>query len=573
MNFSEIIQKNNELGKCMSGPIYNVSILSNIIVNQLNTILEFELRSKGVNAKVKIGDYDTIIQDSAKITNDNLVLIFWELANLIDGFQYRANSLSKEETELYISRFKEEIDLVFNNLKSVPLVIINKFSTLVFNVENISENNLDYICQDLNEYLVKKKTANMLLVDLDKVLAKNSIKDSVDFRNYYSSKSLYTVLFYKEYISFISPIVLSVNGKSKKAIIFDCDNTLWNGIVGEDQADGLFMTSSTLKGVVFEEVQWIAKELASKGIIIGLNSKNNPEDVEEILKLPIMSISNNEISIKKINWKDKVSNLKQIATELNIGLDSIVFVDDSDFEINLVKNFLPQVETIQVPIEKYLYPSEFRKKAGLFFNFNITSEDLNRSKMYAQESERRKKLATFENIEEYISSLGLEIKIYIDDIRHVSRVAQLTQKTNQFNLTTKRYTETEVTHFMKDNNFKVFAFEVKDKYGDFGLTGEAIIEIRDQEAIIDTFLMSCRILGRNIEFKFIEEVLYNLRKNGIIRVKAYYLPTLKNEQVEELFEKMGFVLIEKKDNNKEYNLELAEHKPKLFEYIKVTYEK
>ena len=540
MKFSEIIQKNNELGKCMSGPNYNVSILSNIIVNQLNSVLEFELRSKGVNAKVTIGDYDTIIQDSAIISDENLVLIFWELANLIDGFQYRANSLSKAETDLYISRFKAEIDLVFNNLKPVPLVIINKFSTLIFNAENILENNFDHICQELNEYLVKKKTANMLLVEVDKVLAKNSIKDSVDFRNYYSSKSLYTVLFYKEYATFISPIVLSVNGMSKKAIIFDCDNTLWNGIVGEDQADGLFMTSSTVKGVVFEEVQWIANELARKGIIIGLNSKNNPDDVEEILKLPIMSIGNNEISIKKINWNDKVSNLKQIASELNIGLDSIVFVDDSDFEINLVKKYLPQVETIQVPIEKYLYPSEFRKKIGLFFNFNITSEDLNRGKMYAQESERKDKLSTYENIEEYISSLGLEIKIFIDDIRHVARVAQLTQKTNQFNLTTKRYTETEVTQFMKDENFKVFAFEVKDKYGDFGLTGQAFIEIRGKEAIIDTFLMSCRVLGRNIEFKFIEEVLYNLRKNGITRVKASYLPTLKNEQVKELFEKMGF---------------------------------
>ena len=360
---------------------------------------------------------------------------------------------------------------------------------------------------------------------------------------------------------------------SKKAIIFDCDNTLWNGIVGEDQADGLFMTSSTVKGVVFEEVQWIANELARKGIIIGLNSKNNPDDVEEILKLPIMSIGNNEISIKKINWNDKVSNLKQIASELNIGLDSIVFVDDSDFEINLVKKYLPQVETIQVPIEKYLYPSEFRKKIGLFFNFNITSEDLNRGKMYAQESERKDKLSTYENIEEYISSLGLEIKIFIDDIRHVARVAQLTQKTNQFNLTTKRYTETEVTQFMKDENFKVFAFEVKDKYGDFGLTGQAFIEIRGKEAIIDTFLMSCRVLGRNIEFKFIEEVLYNLRKNGITRVKASYLPTLKNEQVKELFEKMGFTLVEIKDSIKEYKLELVEHKPKLFEYIKVKYER
>jgi FkbH-like protein len=526
----------------------------------------------GVNAKVTIGDYDTIIQDSAKISNNNLVLIFWELANLIDGFQYRANILSKDEIDLYTTRFKEEIDLVLNNLETAPLVILNKFSTLVFNCENIVENNFDYICEDLNKYLVQKKMDNMVLVDVDKVLAKVSIKESIDFRNYYSSKSLYTIAFFKEYTSFISPVVLSVTGKSKKAIIFDCDNTLWNGIVGEDLKDGLFMTSTTAKGVVYEEVQCITKELADKGIIIGLNSKNNVDDVEEILKHSDMSIHNDEISIKKINWNDKVSNLKEIALELNIGLESIVFVDDSDFEINLVKKYLPQVETIQVPIEKYLYPAEIRKKLGLFYRLNSTKEDLLRGKMYAEEALRKNKYEVYENIEEYLSSLGLELTIFIDDVKHITRIAQLTQKTNQFNLTTKRYTETEVLRLVKAENYFVFAFSVKDKYGDFGLTGGAIIEIKKDEALIDNLLMSCRVLGRNIEYRFIEEVFCYLQKQGIKKVKAVYASTFKNEQVKELYENMGFTLLGSTELLKNYEIDLINFNPKSFEYIILRHE-
>lgn len=573
MKFSEIIQKNNELGKNSLEPSYGISLLSNIIINQLNPILEFELRSKGVNAKVTNGDYDNILQDSSKVSDSSLVIIFWELANLIDGFQYKANLLTKEETSMYISRFKNEIDMVFNNMENSPLVIVSKFSSLVFNYENLALNNFDSICKELNEYLVENKRNNMFLIDIDKVLAKISIIESVDFRNYYSSKSLYTVAFLKEFTSYISPLVLSVTGKSKKAIIFDCDNTLWKGIIGEDQVDGLFISSTTGKGVVYEEVQSIAKELVKKGIILGLNSKNNLDDVEEVLNQSLMVIGNDDISIKKINWNDKVSNLKEIARELNIGIESIVFVDDSDFEINLVKKYLPLVKTIQVPTENYLYPSEIRKNLSLFFNFNITNEDLNRGKMYAQEAERKENQINFENIEEFISSLGLELKILINDNKNIARIAQLTQKTNQFNLTTKRYTETEIVHFLKKDNFKIFAFEVKDKYGDFGLTGEAFIEVNGNEAIIDTFLMSCRVLGRNIEFKFIEEVFCNLKKNGVTKIKASYIPTFKNVQVIDLYDSMGFTLLGVHNSVKNYEINLNDHKPKLFDYINVTYER
>ena len=412
----------------------------------------------------------------------------------------------------------------------------------------------------------------MILINIDKILARTSVVAAVDFRNYYSSKSLYSVTFFKEYVSFINPAILSATGRAKKAIIFDCDNTLWNGIIGEDLTDGIAMSAATSKGVVYEEVQWLVKELVGKGIIIGLNSKNNPNDVEEILRHESMSIANGDISVKRVNWNDKVSNLKEIATELNIGMDSIVFVDDSDFEINLIRNYLPQIETIQVPAERYLYPSEIRKKNGLFFNLNTTREDIHRAKMYVQEAQRKKEQTNYDDIEAYIKSLELELKLYIDIEKHVPRIAQLTQKTNQFNLTTKRYTETEILHFVRDPNYHIFAFEVKDRYGDFGLTGEAFVSMFGNEAVIDTFLMSCRVLGRNVEYKFIHEIFSILRKESVVKVRARYIKTLKNEQVQDFYEKMGFTLVHTTDTIKDYEIDIQQYKVDPFDYIKVKYE-
>jgi len=572
LKFSEIVQQNNKLGEVIQSPYYDVAILSNIILNQANPVLEFSLRSDGIAAKCISGEYDNIVQDSQRLSESKAVVIFWEMANLVDGFQYKANVLDKNETEHVITRFKAEIDFVFQQLANTPLVIVNKFSTIVFNQYYIKQNNFDIICTALNDYLANTVPANTTIIDIDKVIARVSVAKAVDFRNYYSSKSLYTADFIKEYVSFITPVFRSINGKTKKGLIFDCDNTLWNGIIGEDGMDGIAMSAATPKGVVYEEVQYLASELASKGVLIGLNSKNNSEDVDEvILKHPDITLKEEQIIIKRVNWDEKAGNLQSIAQQLNIGIDSLVFVDDSDFEINLVKEFVPQVTTIQVPSERYLYPEEMRKKMGLFYSKNETREDTGRVKMYKEELEREAVKSTFHSIEEYFSSLELQLTIYIDHSPLVQRVAQLTQKTNQFNLTTKRYTEADIQQFTESPACHVFAFGVKDKFGDFGITGVAIIKLESDEAIIDNFLMSCRILGRKIEGKFIDEILQYLSGKGIRIVKSGYIKTQKNAQVVNFFDEIGFTLDSSDDNTKNYSVIPAKREYQTINFINTLY--
>ncbi len=565
-----MLQYNKEYKKNAISEVIEIPILSNIIVNQICPFLEYNLHNFDINARALTGNYDNIMQDSNEFKSYPIVFVFWELCNIIDGLQYKAAVLTEAETDALIIKVKSEIDFVYSSFKSSKQVIWNKFSSLVFNFHYLKNNNLDFICSELNSYLESKSQSNILLIDIDKVLAKVGIEKAVDFRNFYSSKALYSTEFYKAYVNFVQPIIFSITGRAKKAIVFDCDNTLWSGILGEDGEAGIEMSSDSKRGVCFEEVQFLAKSLANNGVILGLNSKNNESDVNNVLKShKKLSLSETDIVIKKINWNDKVSNLKEIASQLNIGIDSIVFVDDSDFEVNLVKEYLPIVHTIQVPAQLYSYPSKLRASMDLFYNVNNTVDDNIRIKSYQSEAQRQVHKSDFSSIEDYLVSLNLEIVISVNNASVIDRMAQLTQKTNQFNLTTIRYTSSEVEVFVKSEDYLTIAFEVNDRFGNFGIVGTSIIKLQTDTATIDIFLMSCRVLGRNIEFSVIDEIIKYLKNLGLKSVKASYVETGKNHQVKDFYLKAGFSVTKQIAKLTEYSLDLPSYVDKSINYIRI----
>jgi FkbH-like protein len=576
MKYTEILRENSLLKKQLKSESYKISILSNITVNQLKEILEYELRRDALNANVIIGDYDNIVQDSFKYNNSNLVIVFWELCNLIEGLQYKIDLMTDSEYDELLNQTKSEIDIVIENLKSSSLVLFNKFSSLPFTFSMPGNPKMKTFAQKLNNYLEKKIQSNILLIDFENVLAKNGINNSIDLRYFYSSKALYTLGTFINYSSFIKPYVFAATGKAKKALIFDCDNTLWKGILGEDGFDGIEMSSKTKNGAIFSEIQNIALSLVKRGIIIGLCSKNNYQDVQEVIeKHPDIKLKNEDITIKKINWKDKVSNLNEIAKELNIGLDSIVFVDDSSFEVNFVKKEIPEIKVLQVPKNLYEYPELLRKNLGLFFNLSMTKEDFKKIQMYKQQVKRQEAEKNFKNLDNYLESLGLKVTINVDNPEIVPRMAQMTQKTNQFNLTTKRYTETDIKNFVENSKYRIIAISVSDNFGDSGITGLAIVELdkENKEGIIDSLLMSCRIIGRKIEFAFMDIIIETLSKENIKVLKANYLKTLKNEQVSNYYEKCAFELIDNNNQNKYYKINMNNYKYFNINYIEKNYER
>jgi FkbH-like protein len=558
LKYTEILSNNRSLGEKLSSlPVYKISVLSNIITSQLNDILELAIRSQAINAKVNSGDYDNIIQNSETFADSNVVVLFWELANIVDGLQYKSLTMTSDEVEKLVEKVKQEINFVFYSLSKTPLVIFNQFSTLVFNQQFIKNNQFDEICNQLNQYVSQNIPNNFFLVPIEKLLAKLSIEKSIDLRYYYSSKSLYSVDFFKHYAQFVSPLILSVNGKSKKVLVLDCDNTLWKGVIGEDGVEKIALSTNDKNGVFFEEIHYLIKSLTGDGVLVCLCSKNNESDLDEVWKSRFdIALKENDIFARKVNWQSKDKNLQELIEELNVGTDSIVFIDDSSFEISCVENSLPEVTTLQVPRLLYTYPSWFRENMSLFFKPYQTTEDSKRLEMYRNEAQRKNERKRFSSIDEYLNSLEIKLLIHINQSEHLVRASQLTQKTNQFNLTTKRYTETEIKRLLDGGTHRVYVLEVSDKFGDYGLTGLAIVAINHPDAEIDTLLLSCRVLGRNVENNFVNFIINDLMELGLDNIFASYRKTHKNVQVANFYETIGFEVLSSSDTLTEYRLSL-----------------
>jgi FkbH-like protein len=352
--------------------------------------------------------------------------------------------------------------------------------------------------------------------------------------------------------------VREIDLRRKKCIVLDCDNTLWGGIVGEDGVYGIKL-GDDYPGLAFKKMQELLRMAASTGIILAVCSKNNEADVKELWQTNTNNILNeHHISCYKINWNDKATNIKLIAEELNIGLDSIVFFDDNSVERELVKGMLPDVVVPDFPAEPYMLVDFFWKVYNEYFSvYRLSDEDLNKTAQYKENLERSKAKNVFENIEDYWASLGIEIDIASVQPSTIARVAQMTQKTNQFNLTTKRYTEEDIRRFADDKSL-VFSSSVKDKFGDNGITIAGIMRpVADGECAIDSYLLSCRILGRGVELAVLHYVMNSFYTKGVKRFKATYIPSAKNVQAADFYDKVGFSLASVADDgSKHYVLDM-----------------
>ncbi|MEY4134436.1 MAG: hypothetical protein RL386_786 [Bacteroidota bacterium] len=329
----------------------------------------------------------------------------------------------------------------------------------------------------------------------------------------------------------------------KKVLVLDLDNTLWAGILGEDGPEGIKMAGD-YPGNAFRWFQAQLCALKSKGILLAVCSKNNLGDVEEVWENhPDLLLKKEDFAACRINWEHKAHNIAAIAQELNVGLDSLVFLDDSPTERALVREMLPEVYVPEFPGQAYEIPTFF---SGLvndcFLAYSLTKEDLEKTRQYL-ENARRDAFQQTVSYETFIQSLEIELTISRVNKFSLARVAQLTQKTNQFNLTTRRYSEPDI-EAMAQAGHQVFTLDVRDRFGEYGLTGVAICRPEGNNGWqIDSFLLSCRILGKQIESAFLYEVLSFLKRNGASKVGAAYLPSPKNQQTATFFDTVGFTRI------------------------------
>lgn len=571
LKLTEILSQNKKMAAITLGKPYRVNVLSNVTINAFKDILEYFLRINKIEPSVEIGNYDNILQDSISIGNKDVVIVMYEMLNVADVVNTYFEDIDDNVYEQLLQKVLAEIKMIFENLKDVPTVIFNSFSSAFFVTDYLGTSRVDNFVNTVNDYVKKNKPVNVTFVNTNKIISQLGTSLAFDRRFYLSSKAPYSIAFFKIYCTALLPVFLKNTGKLKKAIIFDCDNTLWNGILGEDGFEGLDMSANSKRGKDFNLVQQMAKYLSKRGVIIGICSKNNAGDVDEVIKThKDIILTDQHIVIKKVNWEDKATNLLAIAKELNIGTDSIVFVDDSSFEVNLIKEQLPEILTLQVP--QAGYADYLQTNIYSYFNTLITKEDAVKADMYKQQFKREESKYNSSSIEDYLASLQMEIYIDINNTTQTARISQLSQKTNQFNLTTKRYTESQIEAFLSDENIDVISLSVKDKFGDNGLTGVCIVKKTDSAegfAVIESLLMSCRVIGRNIETAFLNSIILWLKSAGTQQIEASFFATQKNAQVNLFYDKMGFAITKETESEKRYLLHLSGYVEQTKPYIAI----
>ena len=349
------------------------------------------------------------------------------------------------------------------------------------------------------------------------------------------------------YAEHVCRLIAALRGKSKKCLILDLDNTLWGGVIGDDGLDGILLGHGDATGEAHLEVQRTALALRQRGVVLAVSSKNTDEIARQpFAQHPEMLLREEHIAVFQANWQDKASNIRAIADELKLGLDSMVFLDDNPVERELVRTLAPEVAVPELPSDPALYARTLLA-AGYFEAIGFSDEDKRRAELYRDNARRVALEKQSGDVDGYLASLDMRLTLQPFDDTGRARIAQLINKSNQFNLTTRRYTEADVARLQRDPDAFTLQIRLADTFGDNGMISVLICRRIDDAWDIDTWLMSCRVLGRKVEQAVLAELVEQARARGVRRLVGSYLPTEKNKLVENHYEKLGFELLERSE--------------------------
>ena len=527
-----------------SDPTVDTLILRNYTLEGLKPFLKYHYYQSALRPQITFGGYDTIAEDvltSNPIQRPDLVVLSLRLETFapdLDRPDISPADLAQRLFALYdtvAARFDGPI--VVNTF--LP-PFYPQYGLSAGDYPTSTEYKVHVLNNEIRNYVVRH-AQGFVVSDWVRLLMRLGRDRCLDDRFWYMARAPFKPDFLREYAADIACVARALKGRTKKCLVLDCDNTLWGGVVGEVGLAGLQLDPHEYPGAVYYRFQKNVLSLHDRGVLILLCSKNNEDDVWRVLENhPSCLLKKHHISGWRINWSDKAANLRELAEELNLSLDSFVFVDDSPFECELVGRLLPEVTVCPVPRCLTEYP-DLPFRTGWFDQLSGTNIDRRRTEMVRREADRRWLREQLPDLESYLASL--EIRADIHGLRRdeIPRVAQLTQKTNQFNLTTRRYSEAQIQTFARSEQTRIFTLTVSDKFGPSGLTGVFIATCHNGIADIDTFLLSCRVLGRRLEDVFTVHCLDRLTRLWRLRQwTAAYFPTSKNHQVADFWDRFGF---------------------------------
>jgi FkbH-like protein len=459
--------------------------------------------------------------------------------------------LNKDEFEEYLDLLFQKFEFVCSSIPKNKMIIALTLEPLFFfNIERYNSfGESSIIKYNRKVFSLTNIYKNLKLINFGNFLVNYEMDSLMDWKFYHVSMIQLNPKLSGEFKNWLRKEMDILAMKRKKCLVLDLDNTLWGGILGEDGIGGIKI-GGDYPGNAYRMFQELILELKETGVILAVCSKNNESDVLDAWKNnKEILITGEHLAAYRINWNNKADNIYQISKELNIGLDSMVFIDDNPVERELVKQSLPEVEVPDFPrnpYEMFSFANNIIK--DFFITYKLTNEDLEKTNQYKQNKNRANLANRFSNNEDFLKSLGITISLI--DVNEVTlqRFSQMCNKTNQFNFTTKRYSEQDIQAYHSQGAL-IQGLSVKDKFGDNGITGLIIAKIiSPTEAIIDTFLLSCRVLGKGVEFFYFSEVLKKLKERGVERIQSIYIASAKNSQVKSFYSEIGFELVEENQN-------------------------
>jgi FkbH-like protein len=532
---------------------FKLAILSNSTVDLIVPALAASAARHGIALEVIQPSYDQTAQEA--LTPDSRVNSSKPDAVLF-ALDYRALPLKlslgdREASSATIQGVIGYLQALGNGIKanSSALCIFQTFAppveTLFGSLDRAlhgtMRNLIDAINRELAEYVIG---SGDVLLDVAGVAETVGLAEWHNTQLWNMAKFPFADELIPLYADHVARTVAAIRGKSGKVLILDLDNTVWGGVIGDDGLEGIHVAQGDARGEAHLAVQRLALDLRQRGIVLAVSSKNNDEVAREPFeKHPEMLLKLEHIAVFQANWNDKATNIQAIAEELSLGLDSMVFLDDNPAERGLVRKLLPQVRVPELP-EDPAYYTRTLTAAGYFEAVSFAGEDLKRAVFYQDNAKRASLQKQVGGVDAYLASLDMTIAFQPFDATGRARIVQLINKSNQYNLTTRRYTDPEVTE--AENDPEVFTLQVRlaDIFGDNGMI--SVVICRPAEAgvwEIDTWLMSCRVLGRKVEHMVLREILEHARAAGIRKLFGTYLPTDRNKLVVDHYSKLRFAKV------------------------------
>ena len=527
-----------------------IALMGNSSTQHLATAIKGYGYTQEFNFEIFDADYNQI---DAEIMDENsetyklkpdYVLIYMSTEKIYEDFCKMDISERDRFADIFIKKIQTYWEIINSRIKTniIQFNFVEVDDKVFGNYSNKLPNSFIYQIRKLNYLLMElsSKIKNSFLVDLNNIQSIYGRNTFYDDKMYYIAKMPISTNMLPEVAKQVIGIIKSLTGKFKKCIILDLDNTIWGGVIGDDGLKSIQIGELGL-GHAFSDFQVWLKELKNRGVILAVCSKNN-EDIakEPFIKHPEMVLRLEDISMFVANWEDKASNIKHIQETINIGMDSIVFIDDNPFERNLVKTIIPDITVPELPEDPANYLT-YLKSLNLFETVSYSENDKDRTKQYQAEVGRETMKSSFKDFNDYLKSLEMTAVVHEFDEFEIPRISQLTQRSNQFNLRTIRYTEADIENIKNSDDYITLSFSLKDKFGDYGLISLVIMKKMDNTSLfMDSWLMSCRVLKRGMEEFIINSVIDKAKEEGFSKIIGEYIKTPKNAMVEHIYSNLGF---------------------------------